>query len=159
MRYADDFLQYFAQNWTEDIFIHFRDGLFYLGADIGDNKYVNLSTGEIRNNQPNNSVWMAVKFLRQPTRAATIGVPSDILKDEGFIFNVRIFTPVGKSNKTAYELESKLDQLFQFESIPATDAVIYTEKDPIKLTDEPVKTSQSVWSELRLSYRFFARYF
>lgn len=160
MRYADDFLQYFAQNFNEDIFVNSRDGFIYTnGNEIGDNFFVNFSTGAIQQNQPTDDVWMTTKILRQPTRPSTIGGGSSMLKDEGFLFNVRIFTPRGQTNKRAYEIESALDTTFNFESISATDAVIYTEKDVLKLADEPFATSESVWSELRLSYRFFARYF
>lgn len=161
MRYADDFLEYFAKNFNEDIFINFRDGLFYAtsATDLGDTDYINLATGQIQQSQPQGTVWMTVKILRQPVRASSIGNGNDVLKDEGFIFNCRIFTPRGQSNKKAYEIESVLDNTFDFESIPAGNARIYTEKDILKIPDEPFSTSESVWSELRLSYRFFARYF
>jgi len=161
MRFADDFLEYFAKNFNEDIYINFRDGLFYASeeTDIGSSEYINLATGKIVQRHPTDTLWMTTKILRQPVRTSTIGNGNDVLKDETFMFNCRIFTPRGQSSKQSYEIESALDNTFNFESIPAGNARIYTEKDILKIPEEPFSTSESVWSELRLSYRFFARYF
>jgi len=161
MRFADDFLQYFVQNFSDDIFIHFRDGLWYpIGAQIaGDNEYYNIGTGVVTQEQPVNAPWMAVKFLPGSIRYATIGTASSKMKEQGFIFNVRIFTPKGQSNKLAYELQDTLSELFSFDSIPAGDARIYSDYDVPLIPREPNNTTKDAWSELRLSYNFYARYF
>ena len=153
MIWASNFLQYFFANFSEDVVVYLRDGMFTDAYDR-DEFYINMSTMQ-QVQQPEGQLFMMVKFIRGSTEFATIGDRNNKHKREPFSFNCRILTPKGKSNKRAYQLEHELDKTFiNFNPIATPDFVVRLNQRIPKESNELQDPLQKVYDELEINYRF-----
>ena len=157
MIWADDFLLYFFQSFNEDIVCYFRDGMFGDSYDK-DDTYFNMSTKSV-SDQPENEVFMMIKFIRGNTEFSTIGNGIDKQKREPFTFNCRILTPKNKSNKRAYQIEHALDSIFLgFPNIVTSDYHVRLNQRIPKQATETTDPLQKIYDELEVNYRFITDY-
>ena len=155
--YAQLMLKKFASEFNEDVDCFFRQGYVdnSINYEVGPS-YINMLTDNIVT-KPNGKVFMYVNVIEGITNNGSIG--SDVLQEDPFTMQFRVYTPNGSSFKESKEIESKLDLIFKRKDFVFGDACINSDTVSPKDKSMNLAEAEDGFHVLSINYRYLCRYF